>query len=80
MTPQQNEEQKMVFDSIHEALVCPGPDLVICVEGHLMKNSHASISIALKEIKSKRRVVLTEFPLQINLMEYWCMVDFVRPN
>lgn len=80
MSKEQTDEQKSMFDAIHEALVCPGPDLVICDEGHRIKNAHASISVALKQIKSRRRIVLTGYPLQNNLVEYWCMVDFVRPN
>ena len=41
------------LSAIHSALIRPGPDLIICDEGHRIKNSHAGISQALKNIRTK---------------------------
>ncbi|XP_028452111.1 transcriptional regulator ATRX-like isoform X1 [Perca flavescens] len=72
-----NEECKKELQSI---LVDPGPDFVVCDEGHILRNEATNISKSLNAIKTQRRVVLTGTPLQNNLNEYHCMVNFIKKN
>ncbi|XP_025414359.1 DNA repair and recombination protein RAD54B-like isoform X2 [Sipha flava] len=55
-------------------------DLMICDEGHRLKNNNTNTSIALNQVKCKRRVLLTGTPIQNELAEFFSLIDFVNPG
>lgn len=55
-----------------------GPDIVICDEGHILKNEASAVSRAMNSIRTRRRVVLTGTPLQNNLIECETVCDFCQ--
>jgi len=55
-------------------------DLMICDEGHRLKNTNTNTSISLNQIKCKRKVLLSGTPIQNELAEFFALIDFVNPG
>ncbi|KAL0583045.1 hypothetical protein ABG067_007011 [Albugo candida] len=75
-----NPLSKKLIQSSVKYLCDPGPDLIVLDEGHRVRDPKSKLVQALSNVKTKRRVILTGYPLQNHLVEYWTMVNFARPN
>uniref|UniRef100_A0A3Q3D5P3 RAD54 homolog B n=1 Tax=Hippocampus comes TaxID=109280 RepID=A0A3Q3D5P3_HIPCM len=54
--------------------------LIICDEGHRLKNSSIKTSSALSSLSCARRVILTGTPVQNDLQEFYAIIEFVNPG
>jgi DNA repair and recombination RAD54-like protein len=52
--------------------------LIICDEGHRLKNQDNQTYNALNQINAKRRILLSGTPIQNDLLEYFSLVQFVN--
>ncbi|XP_055966219.1 DNA repair and recombination protein RAD54B [Sorex fumeus] len=55
-------------------------DLLICDEGHRLKNSAIKTTTALLNLSCDKRIILTGTPVQNDLQEFFTLIDFVNPG
>ncbi|NXP08229.1 RA54B protein, partial [Thinocorus orbignyianus] len=55
-------------------------NLLICDEGHRLKNSSIKTTAALTGLSCERRIILTGTPIQNDLQEFYALIEFVNPG
>jgi len=72
-----------MFVRSFEDISAPGRpkfDLLVCDEGHRLKNDKIKASTMLTELDIERKIVLTGTPLQNDLKEFFALVNIVHPQ
>ena len=54
--------------------------LMLCDEGHRLKNGESRTFAALNDLNVSRRVILSGTPIQNDLSEYFSLISFANPN
>ncbi|CAG8511298.1 11270_t:CDS:10 [Ambispora leptoticha] len=54
--------------------------LLLCDEGHRLKNSESLVFRTLNSLKVQRRVILSGTPIQNDLSEYFSLLNFANPG
>eukprot|EP00898_Chlorokybus_atmophyticus_P005845 jgi/Chlat1/6261/Chrsp44S05775 len=49
-------------------------------EGHIIKNSKAKITQAVKRVRAEHRLILSGTPVQNHVLELWSLFDFLMPG
>lgn len=55
-------------------------DLIVCDEGHRLKNPKIKIFQIIKSLPCKRKIILTGTPVQNNLKELYYLSDLINPG
>ena len=75
------EERRAEYTELFRKLLQdPGADILVVDEGHRMKNDRSRLALELSQVSTRRRVLMTGTPLQNNLVEYFHMVNYVKPG
>ncbi|TGZ63222.1 hypothetical protein CRM22_007045 [Opisthorchis felineus] len=71
---------EMLLQHSCEVHSIPNLDMVVCDEGHRLKNSGIHTSLVLRQLPCRRRIIITGTPVQNNLEELWSLAEFCAPG
>lgn len=69
-----------MFVRMYETLQQLTFDLIVCDEGHRLKNTNIKTTSLIMSLPTQRRVVLTGTPIQNDLQEFFSIVEFCNPG
>lgn len=69
-----------MFVRVYEQLQSLQFDIIICDEGHRLKNNNIKTTSLIASMPTPRRVVLTGTPIQNDLQEFFSIVEFCNPG
>ncbi|CAP97480.1 Pc22g01920 [Penicillium rubens Wisconsin 54-1255] len=70
------ETLRMYADTLNDTPI----GLLLCDEGHRLKNKESLTWTALNQLNVTRRVILSGTPIQNDLSEYFALLHFANPN
>ena len=53
---------------------------IFVFSGHKIRNPDAKVTLAVKQIATPNRLILSGSPMQNNLKELWSLFDFIYPG